>query len=682
MNADAWQATPVKQWRAASSGPLLPVLAAALAIYMLAATLGPQALPLPDSAIGPALAFLALLCWWLERARVRLQIRALAERINGLAGAGVELGELRGAGCDELFDLIEIQLALVAELQAQQAGEIDAAIDLKRRLIASHAAERESASARLRAIGELNRNLFVNQLFLRTAEQVARAGFWQMDPVSGETRWSPGALGLLGWTDAATPYSALRKRLADGARLEEAIAESRRTGGEFEIETDLLSETGQRTMRVRLFGRALTQGDGHDAGVVGAMFDVSRLWEAEERRRALMTQLSIAHGIVVAAGPDDDAKLRDLGQHLLGHFGCEGLVLSSDCEVPAETAAQWMSTQVFDAHGGSETLLPLLAAREQEAPPSEPFSIHDAGGRLVLRCLLLRAGRQRSRLLMLSPLRMPIDETDDAILLTILRSMASALDRIQLAAALQRAMHGLEVQLRYKSELMAGLSHEIGSPLAGVSNVLQALQDGQFGEINEMSRRLLSSALKTSMHINSLIEDLLDAARLESGHLRLQRQPCDLGSIAADAVEMTRPLADAKQQRIVLHHRVPCVLNVDRRRCLQMFSNLIGNAIKYTPVGGSIWISVRRSAAGCEVSVCDTGVGVRRDVRADIVRPFVRGQKALAQPGWGLGLAMVDMLAGLHGATMHIHSRSGRGSRFTIRFGADTTSEDSRSTVQ
>ncbi len=650
---------------------MLLIFAATLLIYLLMPTLSPQ-LPLPSAqTLLTALALLSLLGWALERLRAHTQTRALAERVNALAGGGVFGERLQQASREELVEVIEVQLAAVAERQAVQAAQIDASGELKMRLLAGHAAERENAAARLRAIGELNRSLFVNQVFIRTAERVARAGFWQMHPASGEVRWSPGALGLLGWTDAATPFARLRDRLADGARLDEAISTSSRTGSEFELETDLLNEAGQRAMRVRLFGRVLTPSEEQEASVVGAMFDVSRIWEADERRHELTRLLFAVHEIVVSGVLDDHAKLRELGQHLIKHFGCQGLMLSSDCEVSADTAAHWMSPEVLRRHGGADVLLPLLAARELEGLSPEPFSMHDVGGRLVLRCLLVRAGQQFSRLLMLSPKRMPIDETDDVILLTILRAMASGLERIRFAAALDRAMRSLEVQLRQKSELMAGLSHEIGSPLAGVSNVLQALQDGQFGEINEVSCRLLGSALKTSAHISGLIEDLLDAARLESGQVRLQLQACDLGSIAADALEMTRPLAQGKRQRIELRRRMPCVLRVDARRCLQMFANLLGNAIKYTPANGSVWISVRRVRGGCEVSVCDTGVGVRRHVRADIVRPFVRGESTLAQPGWGLGLAMVDMLAGLHGATLRIHSRMGRGSRFTIRFTAD-----------
>lgn len=515
------------------------------------------------------------------------------------------------------------------------------------------------------AYPELKDDLLRWQRLVQTIEQVAGIGFWEMPAATSGFRWSSGALSLL------TPLAPTQDFLPwldahEADELAAALERGWQQGQAFTCEFTL-QPPGRPQRRLRLIGQPQRNSEDGLIGMAGALFDVSPLHAAEQRCHQLTQRLLDLSRILSSCEINPTQRLESLGVLLLQSVGASALVLPDAEALPDALRRLWMPHRALASWGGSEGLAPYLIGRTEETTSPLPFAMVEEGEQRLLRCRLERAGEKHSWLLLLDPQQPPLDEVDDVLLGLMSAIFADLLDRHFDVEALGALRQQVEDQLRQKSELMGSLSHEVGSPLSGITNVLRALEEGQFGALDERHRRLLATSANTGQHINELISDLLDAARLEAGQLSLQRQLCDLGEIAADAIERCKTLAAEKQQRLELRERQPCLAHVDPQRGLQMLVQLIGNAIKYTPTGGTIWVSVRRRHDGRpSLSVCDTGVGIRRRAHTDIVRPFVREESPYARPGWGLALAMADMVATLHQARLRIHSRGGRGSRTSI----------------
>jgi signal transduction histidine kinase len=454
--------------------------------------------------------------------------------------------------------------------------------------------------------------------------------------------------------------------------LSAAIANAHLKGESFDVEFTyyVRSMLSTQRLQLRMLGSKCDSSDA-SSPLFGVLIDVSDRRELATRRRELTSILESVTQLIASPSHDDAHKLRSLLNDLVGTVEGAGVLLSPGPCTLEDLGIAPLQAGMIAAHGGQELIDQFLGDMDDEAVGGEAFSLLEAGNKSILRCLVPRATGQRQRVVLLSPGRVPADEVDDAVLLAMLRGIGSILDAVEYRSQVDASHQKLETQLRHKSELMAGLSHDIGSPLSGVNNVLEALANEQFGPLMPLQRRLITSSLQTGRHVTALIGDLLDAARIESGQLALNIRRCSLVEIAQDAIDIVRPQSDAKRHVLSLKQFGNCLADVDQLRCRQMLVNLITNAVKFSPEGSQIWVSVRtRPGGGTSTSVCDLGIGMKRAARADLLRPFVRDETAKTVPGWGLGLSMVDMLASLQGANIRIHSRPGRGSRFSVDFPA------------
>jgi CheY-like chemotaxis protein len=200
---------------------------------------------------------------------------------------------------------------------------------------------------------------------------------------------------------------------------------------------------------------------------------------------------------------------------------------------------------------------------------------------------------------------------------------------------------------------------------------LQNLLDELTGPLNEKQQRYLSRMLDNSNRLIRMIEDLLDRTRIQSGRLDLVPGEIDLGHCVADAVEQLRLLAQAKQQTLeAVAPPVPLMVWADRDRLFQIVTNLLQNAVKFTPEDGSIMVTVRQETqtlAG--VSVRDTGPGIPSEFLEQVFDPFFRVKQARSGvKGLGLGLSIVRRLVELQGGTIIARSEPGQGAElfFTI----------------
>ena len=222
---------------------------------------------------------------------------------------------------------------------------------------------------------------------------------------------------------------------------------------------------------------------------------------------------------------------------------------------------------------------------------------------------------------------------------------------------------------RMKTEFVSMVSHELRTPLTSIAGYVELLLDRATGRMDDEARESLAVVRRSADRLLSLINDLLDISRIEAGRLELRRRPLALPP-AAEAVALSlRPLLESKRQHLVLHldPSLPAV-SVDADRLAQILTNLIANAHKYTPVGGTIVVGARRREGEIEVDVTDTGVGLSPGEQALLFTPFYRAHPdgAPREAGTGLGLAITRLLVELHGGRIAVASEPGKGSTFSF----------------
>ena len=221
---------------------------------------------------------------------------------------------------------------------------------------------------------------------------------------------------------------------------------------------------------------------------------------------------------------------------------------------------------------------------------------------------------------------------------------------------------------RRKDEFLAMLAHELRNPLAPIATAAELLKLG--GADQARLRKTGEVISRQVTHMTKLVDDLLDVSRVTRGLVTLRMEPLDIHGILLDAVEQTHAFIEAKCHRFsVLVPEVPFFVNGDRIRLIQVFSNLINNAAKYTPPRGSITVRVTGGEATVEVAVEDNGAGVVPSLQPHIFDLFTQAERTpdRAEGGLGLGLALVKSVVALHGGTVAMHSDgAGQGSVFTV----------------
>jgi len=275
-----------------------------------------------------------------------------------------------------------------------------------------------------------------------------------------------------------------------------------------------------------------------------------------------------------------------------------------------------------------------------------------------------------------------LTQDDLELMMTVAHQVAIALDNASAYEQIEDLNVGLEVKVRertaeleqadcLRSQFLSHVSHELKTPLTSIKGFLQNLLDELTGPLNEKQQRYLSRMLDNSNRLIRMIEDLLDRTRIQSGRLDLVPSEIDLGHCVADAVEQLRLLAQAKHQTLeAVAPPIPLIVWADRDRLIQIVTNLLQNAVKFTPEDGSIMVTVRQETqtlAG--VSVLDTGPGIPPEFLEQVFDPFFRVKQARSGvKGLGLGLSIVRRLVELQGGTIVARSKPGQGAElsFTI----------------
>jgi PAS domain S-box-containing protein len=233
----------------------------------------------------------------------------------------------------------------------------------------------------------------------------------------------------------------------------------------------------------------------------------------------------------------------------------------------------------------------------------------------------------------------------------------------------KRAEAALRESDRRKTEFLAVLSHELRNPLAPIRNGIHLLEHAAAG--SDQARHATEVIRRQAEHLTRLVDDLLDVTRISRGKIELQRRNLDLREVASKAADDLR--SSFEQSRVELRVEGPAGpvwVEADRTRVAQVVGNLLQNAMKFTPAGRTVTVSIAASGGCAELRVRDDGVGMEPTQVERMFEPFAQGDQTLARThgGLGLGLALVKSLVELHGGSVQAHSDGvGRGSEFVVK---------------
>jgi PAS domain S-box-containing protein len=258
---------------------------------------------------------------------------------------------------------------------------------------------------------------------------------------------------------------------------------------------------------------------------------------------------------------------------------------------------------------------------------------------------------------------------------------------------LQEKNRELEEASRMKSEFLANMSHELRTPLNAIIGFSEVLVDGLLGEMTDQQRGFIGDIFSSGKHLLSLINDILDLSKVEAGKMTLDLEPVEVSSLFANSLSIIREKAAARNIQLTMDAPEDLgTIRSDARKVKQIVYNLLSNAVKFTSERGEVALRasrVPRSDVGqlsdssmgrtfplidnefaefLKITVTDTGMGISPDGLERLYKPFSQIDSGLSRKfeGTGLGLAMVKLLADLHGGAVAVESEVGKGSRFTV----------------
>lgn len=335
----------------------------------------------------------------------------------------------------------------------------------------------------------------------------------------------------------------------------------------------------------------------------------------------------------------------------------EGLVLEANEAFayylgfePAELRGRPLSTLLsFD---GEAEVAPAEAIPNDDSPSLREATATLRGGKTVaveIASRTLEVGRRTLNLVALRDL-------------SVLLSTQSALRRYQ--SELERKNRELERANRVKDEFLATISHELRTPLTSVIGYAQLLEDDP--SLSREQQNYLQQIQQSGVQLVALVEGLIDLSKLEANELSLYREEISFSQVLRRALGKVEATAEAKGLTLQVSGGADETLSADPVRLEQILSSYLSNAVKFTPLGGRVSVTLTADADELRCEVADDGVGIAAADLPHIFQPFfqVDGLEGREQSGAGLGLALAQRLSELHGGRVWAESEPGRGSRF------------------
>ncbi|MDZ7638280.1 MAG: HAMP domain-containing sensor histidine kinase [Bryobacterales bacterium] len=245
----------------------------------------------------------------------------------------------------------------------------------------------------------------------------------------------------------------------------------------------------------------------------------------------------------------------------------------------------------------------------------------------------------------------------------------------QLCAAnreLNERSEQLESLLAERTVFLSSMSHELRTPLHSISGFLELLlEERESGMLNDRQRRYLKNIEGSAQHLNRVVSDVLDLSRIAAGRLRLSLEVVDLSKICDQVVTALLPVAEESEVGLEFALSDESGIFADRERVQQVLANIVGNAIKFTPAGGKVKVSIAHEDGRALACVEDTGIGIPAEDHVRIFQEFEQVHQQGFRPrtrGSGLGLAITRKLLDMQGGGVSVESKVGQGSTFRVWF--------------
>jgi two-component system OmpR family sensor kinase len=248
----------------------------------------------------------------------------------------------------------------------------------------------------------------------------------------------------------------------------------------------------------------------------------------------------------------------------------------------------------------------------------------------------------------------------------------------ELANAFNEMNQRVQTSQKSQREFVANVSHELKTPLTSVQGFAQAILDGTVAS-PEAQKQAAQVIYDESSRMNRMVLDLLDLARLDAGTIDLHRRPVDLSALLGSIAEKFSPQARSANVSIHVELGYLPVITGDGDRLAQVFTNLVDNALKFTPAGGVVNLRALQNSAGIQVDVVDSGAGISAEALPHLFDRFYQVDPSRTggkHHGAGLGLAIVKEIVSIHGGKISVRSEPGSGSTFTITLPVTTPDAD------
>jgi phosphoserine phosphatase RsbU/P len=283
---------------------------------------------------------------------------------------------------------------------------------------------------------------------------------------------------------------------------------------------------------------------------------------------------------------------------------------------------------------------------------------------------LVAQGEVTGLLAAVRPRGNPTTEDDEWLLSALADQTAVALENARLTREVSREQDERRSATEAQGRAHAVLSHELRTPLTAVESYSSILLEGLLGPLNDRQRESVARIRMSGEHLLSIIENVLDVARINAGTITLSAQDVPVADVVRQAVEILQPVATPKNQELRTRVEEELVARGDPHRIRQALVNLLSNAIKYSRPGDPVEVEASVTGQGDQrraaIAVTDTGRGMTPEVVSRIFEPYVRGAQSDPEPGLGLGLYISRELVRQMGGEIEVRSQPGAGSTFTL----------------
>jgi len=263
----------------------------------------------------------------------------------------------------------------------------------------------------------------------------------------------------------------------------------------------------------------------------------------------------------------------------------------------------------------------------------------------------------------------PFTDREIELVESFARQAAIAIENVRLFKEIQEKSAQLEVANRHKTEFLANMSHELRTPLNAIIGFSEVLLQRMFGELNEQQADYLEDVKSSGQHLLTLINDILDLSKIEAGRMELEAAPFSLVAALNNAMTLVRERAQSHGIKLALDVAPELdTMVADERKLKQVVVNLLANAVKFTPDGGTVSLRAVRENGEVRLAVHDTGIGIAAEDQERIFQEFQQAthQGERSREGTGLGLTLSKRMVELHGGTISVDSAPGKGSTFTV----------------